>query len=231
MVRWLACLAIVASGCGRLAFDPIDGDATVEADARMLPGVCPVDARLIACYTFDGDTLDHAIHGNDAVGSAIAFVPGIDGQAVETTQASRIDLTAPNLDTTQFTVEAWVRTAGPIGAEQLVFDLDSHWAIGLVEGVVQCVGGGISRSTRLVTPGVWTHIACTHDGTDSTVWIDGQAAATVTTGSYPGGNGDAAIAGNAPINNPPAAYVGAIDRLRIWNVARTAFELCTEAGC
>jgi hypothetical protein len=230
----LASLAIGASGCGRIAFDPIAADASIDAapDARALPAVCPDDARLIACYPLDGDVLDHSAGDNDAIGSAISFVPGIDGDAVQTTVASRIDLTAPNLDTTQLTVEAWVRTGAPMPEEQLVFDHDSHWALGIIDGAVQCIiGAGSNRSTRQLTPGVWTHIACTHDGTDSTVWIDGQVAATMTTGPYPPGVGASAIAGNAPISNPQAPFVGTVDRVRVWNVARTAAELCAAAGC
>lgn len=44
------------------------------------------------------------------------------------------------------------------------------------------------------------------------------------------GTGAAALAGNAPPADTPAAYVGAIDRLRIWNVALSVAELCAAAG-
>jgi hypothetical protein len=236
MVPLLTCLAICASGCGRHAFDPIadgfvDGQRDGSLDGAVQPVACPADPQLIACYTFDNDVLDHTGNGNDAIGSAISFVPGVDGQAVSTTADSRLDLTTPNIATTRFTIEAWVRLDRSVVGDQLVFDHESHWAIGITDDAVRCVANGLVTSTRLLTPGVWAHIACTHDGTDAAVWIHGQREVTMTTGPYPTGVSVAAIAGNAPATDTPAAFLGEVDRLRIWNVARTAAELCAEAGC
>jgi hypothetical protein len=225
--------SLVICACGRIGFDPgSTGDAArPSVDAAVALATCPADPRLVACYALDGSAQDLSGHGNDAVVSAVTYVPGIDGLAIETTASSRGDLTMPALDLSRFTIEGWIRPELDSSSLQIVFDHNMRWALVIEPGLV--IGCDLQGDTVLgnaLALGVWVHVACIHDGTTMTVYRDVGVVGSRAVGPVAPGTFDAAIGGNAPPTDAPAPYVGAIDRLRIWNVALSAAELCAAAG-
>src|SRR5262245_23874381 len=109
-VQWVSLLLVCS--CGRVAFDP-------RSDPTPSDVTCPVVPSLIACFPLDGDVADHSAHGNDATASNIAFVPGVDADAVEISPASRVDVISSSLSTTRYTADAWIRPSS-ITARQSV---------------------------------------------------------------------------------------------------------------
>jgi hypothetical protein len=112
-------------------------------------------------------------------------------------------------------------------------------------GVAVEMGYGIS--TTLLTPGVWYHIAVVYDGSASTdsarlkLYIDGvQDPLNFAFGSVPSVSpvspGSRFVIGAeyntpAPVNNTSFLIVpfdGAVDELRVWNVARTEAAIVAD---
>jgi hypothetical protein len=207
--------------CGRVSFDAPTDASVVE---------CGADARLIACFDFEGDAGDRSGHGNDAIGTGVEYVTGRFGRGMRMTDTSRADLTAPSLDTTAWTFDAWIRPALPAaGAEELIFDHDMRWAIMLDESAGSLVFGCNSAVDQgfvsmSLAPDVWAHVACIDDGTTLTGYVDGVAE-VVGSGNGGGDTTIAAIGGNTPLTQEPSPYVGVVDRMRIWNAALPASEL------
>jgi hypothetical protein len=233
---------LIASACGRAGFDPIAPDEAgppardaPSPDSRPLPEVCPPDARLLACYGFDGDANDRSPGGtNHGTPSDVTFVPGVDGLAVHTTATSRIDVLSPAFALNRFTIDVWLRPDADTD-RQIVFDHDSRWAMLFDPGGIPACNlapNPLVLSASVTAPlATWAHVACTFDGTTMTVHVSGMPA-----GSEPGdpvapGTFPVAIAGNAPPSDTPAPFLGTLDRLRIWNDVLTPQELCAAAGC
>lgn len=222
-------LAVIA-GCGRIDFDPL---SSPDAAARS---ECPADPRLVACYDFEGDTSDRSGHGNDAGGAQVTYVPGITGSAIEMTSASRVDLIAPQLDLTEYTLETWVRPEPFATGEGFIMDHNARWAVTLhavsaTTFELNCYGTpGPAIATFALAAGEWVHIACTHDATSVQSYVRGSLGAMVASGPIDPGSTAAAIGGDAPANDTFNPYAGAMDRFRIWRVARTPAELGAEAS-
>lgn len=143
---------------------------------------------------------------------------------------------APELDPSGQTFEMWLRPDSlPAATTRMgVFDKDGQYGFFLQsDGSLTCTcpgAGVVPTAAGAITAGVWQHAACILDATaGQQIWIDGVlagsgaaacGASTGASGVYLGENG---TAGNDQ-------FLGAMDRLRIWSDARTAIELCTEAG-
>jgi hypothetical protein len=226
-------LLLICSGCDFVfklnAAPVVDLDAPV--DALGLDPACPADDRLMACYGFDRDTLDSSGNGNDLVPSMVEFVDGIDGQAAQMVAGSRLDRGGPTFDTLTVTVDAWIR---PDVAEThlIVFDHHDRWALEITStGSVQCATrGDIIVGVGVVSIGVWSHVACTYDGTDLAVHVDGIETGRKPSVDFPGTSTDFAIGGNAPASDPITPFFGAIDRARVWNFAMSRDEIQSAAG-
>ncbi len=90
-------------------------------------------------------------------------------------------------------------------------------------------GNQLQFTTVTAQPGQfanWTHVACTYDGSLSTIYLNGvQAAQTNVTGMLRDNQGGLRI-GNGDTSNAGAeVWNGSIDELRIWPFARTAAEI------
>jgi hypothetical protein len=199
----------------------------------MLAAACPDDSRLLACFGFEGDLVDGSPATNDAVGMGIAFVPGIDGQALHHAIGNYVELVVgADLATTRLTVDAWIRL-DDVDQRGYVIDHDARWALGIeAGGFVACQNlTDQALSTAPVLVATWTHVACTYDGATMTTHIGGVAAGAALFSSWPTGTGTVAIGSNGPFTQPPRGELrGAIDRLRIWNDVLSLEELCLAAG-
>jgi hypothetical protein len=83
----------------------------------------------------------------------------------------------------------------------------------------------------------WTHVAVVHDGTRTTLYIDGSAASTGTV-QHSTGTEDASVGGFAwlrlgwsltPAGLPSNAYTGTLDEVRIYARALSASDIATLA--
>jgi hypothetical protein len=140
----------------------------------------------------------------------------------------------PSLNPTgDLTIEAWVKLAAiPPGDCRSIAGKGYHqaWWLGLcnIGGTPTfrsyLRGDGSAYSRGEIEPGVWTHLAVTYDGTKTCHYINGelagcrsQGAPTVSPASV-----EVRIGSDEHYEFTP---VGAIDEVRIWNVARTLAQI------
>ena len=190
---------------------------------------------LIACYRFDGNLEDGSGNGQEPdVGLVAGYVAGIEGQAVALDASSEVHMAndAP-WNAPVMTLELWMRPSAIPAAGQRagLMDKDGQFGMwlyppGTPGGMLRC-GAGDLYGGGTVDPGVWTHFACTHDGTTVRLYKNGievasKAAGTGVTAS------EIAIGSNVP--GYDSRFVGDIDALRAFAVARTAAQICAAAG-
>ncbi|HYG65888.1 MAG TPA: LamG domain-containing protein, partial [Thermoanaerobaculia bacterium] len=140
----------------------------------------------------------------------------------------------PSLNPTNaFTFEAWVAISNSAASE----DCRSIAGKGYVQTwwLGQCTvlgqptlrsylkGGSSARNGGVIPRGVWTHIAVTYDGAKRRHYINGELAAEFNeTGSLPTNGEPMRIGSDVNWTNTPA---GAIDEVRLWNVARSIAQI------
>lgn len=132
-----------------------------------------------------------------------------------------------------FTFEAWVSiTQGPTGEDCRTIAGKNYlqsWWIGLcrVSGRPTLrsylKGGASARNGGEIEPGRWTHIAVVFNGTQRLHYINGELAATFPeSGPLPASGSELRIGSDVSWQFTPA---GAIDEVRLWNVARTLSQI------
>lgn len=136
----------------------------------------------------------------------------------------------------QATIEAWIKPTqfASSGNRQNIIDVDRQYALFVhSDGTLTCPMVNVLSLTTLakIPLNQWTHVACTYDGAMVTIYIDGApSAAMAGTGSL-GTNGTTGM--SLAADNPPGSgsqLVGLIDELRLMSVARTAAQICADAG-
>lgn len=238
MSRLALLVALACAACGRLDFDPLREAADAPAsDAPHVPAICSPDPTLVACWPFDGDTLDDSGHHDDATPIDVTFVAGSDGGSAVQTDAQTQLLVAESssLDPTdQLTVEAWIYMDALPSGETFLFDNDDQYGLGLDAGgnlFTEMLRGDGSAAgvTSVVTIGLgaWHHVAMRYDATTTIdILIDGAVVGTnpaigpITT---QGSNGSR-IAGDAGAATTPP-FIGRVDSVRVWSVARETGDL------
>jgi hypothetical protein len=213
-----------------------DARAADAADAQVV-GLCdPDDAALVGCFEFEDMVQDASGSGLSVTAENVGFVDGVRGRAMAGTAQSIVRLgESAALDVAAFTIEMWVRPGQlPQGTSRaMTFDNDGQYAMFvLADATVRCVGNNSTNVEQagLLTVGVWTHLACVHDGSLLRLYVNGQAS-NVASASPPvttATNGSN-IGGDSPSGGD--RFIGAIDDLRVWNRARTPAEICAAAGC
>jgi len=91
----------------------------------------------------------------------------------------------------------------------------------------------LQATTAHLTAGQWAHVACTYDGTAAAIYVDGVASTTATGGGTLGANGTTGMslaADNNPTGPDRQPLIGLIDEVRLMKVARTAAQICADAG-
>ena len=160
----------------------------------------------------------------------VTFVTGKRGMALQSDAASAIDVADSALfDVAALTIEAWIHpTQLPAAGQRMgIIDADGQYGFFLHEsGRLQCTAGGSSSQVEANVPAnQWTHVACTYDGANRRIYVNGGLISE-TTGSAinTGGTTGITIAGN----NPPGGgsrLVGMIDQVRLWSRALTDAEI------
>ncbi len=145
---------------------------------------------------------------------------GADGTYVQVPHSSSLN------PTDGFTFEAWVSVTTSGGCDSLAGkNYLQAWWIGVCGTTLRSYlhGGSSSRDGGTVPPGKWTHIAVTWDGSDRRHYINGEQVAIFPQTTAPTtSTSPLRIAGDASWQFAPS---GAIDEVRLWNVARTTQQL------
>lgn len=213
-------------------------DAGSASDA-MRSAFCLIDG-IVACFEFEGDLSDGSGNSLQTTASAVSFVPnGKVGMAMQVDDKSSATVKPTILDDVDaVTIEAWIRpTRLPDNMKTFnILDVDQQYAFTLNDdGTLTCdlhpSPGKFSTSglAGTVLTDQWTHVACTYDGINtSRIYINGAVAATHSgIGTLGKGGHGIGIAQNYPSG---AQLIGLIDQLRLLNVARSAADICTDAG-
>ena len=211
------------------------GADAASGDAGSPAAFCdPADPELVGCFRFEDTTDDAsgaALAGNAAT---VGFEQGVSGRAAVFTAASALQITeTPALDVAAVTVEMWVRPDGlPVApARAGLFDNSGQYALFVLDNArLRCSGNGEAIVDGALTVGLWTHVACVHDGQSITLYIDGLVRATGAAGAI---NLAPATGSNIGSDNPGGNddFIGRIDELRIWSRPRTPDEICAAAAC
>ena len=135
--------------------------------------------------------------------------------------------------TAAITVEAWV-SIGATGSLRTIISKDADATTrsynlsinsgGSPEFSVQTVNGLMTAaSTVPLTTGTWAHVAATYDGTNITIYVNGEQTGTVLhSGSITNNTSPLFIGKTGP---SLAFYNGSLDEVKIWSVARTASQI------
>jgi hypothetical protein len=209
--------------------------------APPAPFCDPGDVHTIACYDFDGNASDESGNHLDTTATNVSFVPGQNqvGMAMQLANNSQVSVGDSRLfDITELTIEAWIRPSQlpQINNRAGIVDVEGQYGFFLYPGtMLTCtlVGGPGSVNTPLTAIAVnrWTHVACTYDRSISTIYVDGIPIVQATSTGALATNGVTGMSIGA--NNPPGTgdrLIGLIDQVRLMDRARTAAEICADAG-
>jgi hypothetical protein len=235
-MRSVAVLVFVA-GCGRIDFDPVLAtDATADS---LSPLACNAgDLDLVACYGFEGNSLDGSSYGNHVTINSATFAPGHTGTGVHADET--VVMTAPktpSLDLIDaFTFDVWVEldAVPPAGTRSMFLDNNKQYGFSMRENTLEC--SGPSNGRLIVTAQLelarWTHVSCMFDGAMLAIFIDGVSIDTKAAAGPNATNGTKGlrIGSNGPDANfpNPDPVVGTIDDVRIWRIAKPCAVL---GGC
>lgn len=223
-------------------------DAVIDARIARL---CDADPTLRLCFSFDGPSLPASLP-NEGTAQVAATLT-----AVTRTERSPDSGAALFGATSSIHVPMHADVASILAIE-IWFRIDTMPAntarAGLVDSNVippnislflyrqdpghqlRCgLGGQTETFDAPLAIDQWSYAACTCDGTNLAVYLDG-----VLLGSRPGGCGsagalvgDGLTIGSDNTGNPAAVgdrLAGAIDGVRLWSVGLTAAQVCERAG-
>lgn len=185
--------------------------------------------NLAFCYAFDGTTNENTNALTPATLTNVTLVAGRDIQAASFVAGSAMRF-APNAIfelPANAAVEAWIKRQN-VATSGVILDDDGRFSLTIDEnGNVLCKSsGGAVLGTKAVPVEAWAHVACVVDAGTLHAYLDG-----VDVGSGPGAIGSAPTLGAAIGGNSPdgEGFLGLIDSLRVFKVARTAAEVSAAA--
>ncbi len=213
--------------------------ATPDAPPTTAP--CPADKDLMACWRFEtGDASiephDDSGNNNNGTSSGVTFVPSLAGHGLAMSFSPTASATVPDsksLDPAKaLTVEMWVfarSLPGPMARAGLLDDNNQYGLFLAPDGSVRCVIGSTTDIDLAIPTDTWTHVACTYDGQAITLYQDGRAGLGVLD---PNGIPTASTDGTGLGQNSPSGdhLDGALDDVRVWQVARDATAICGDAA-
>lgn len=213
----------------------IDAPRTDSPDSPMATPFCdPTNTTLVACWEFENTGTDGSgsIPSNTANTSTGTFATGKVGIGLVVDANSSVSVPDNgSMSPPSITIEAWVQpTQLPTGGDRMgILDNNNSYGFFIYANRLECAG--IATAAPVVPVGVWTHVACTHDGANGRIYVDGSVAAMTAVGG-PLGVGDTSgsvIGGNSPGGGAASALVGMVDQMRVWDVARTPAQICRAA--
>ncbi|MEM6645149.1 MAG: LamG-like jellyroll fold domain-containing protein, partial [Bacteroidota bacterium] len=167
----------------------------------------------------------------DAVSSTFRYALRLDGDG------DYVDLGSRNLSGSAITMEAWVNVASFPATNQIATIVGTEIStgnkailrigdFGVESNRVQFVlgfGGSDARldATLLLSANTWHHVAGVYDGNSMRIYIDGQAAGSVSQAGTFNSSGDLRIG-----QSVDGRYLnGQVDEVRIWTSARSQAEI------
>lgn len=230
--------AAAHTGLAGLAFLAFTFTAVLQLLPYAQADTCAAaPSGLVSWFRAEGDLRDNQSGAIAAKRGTVDFAPGHTGQAfVFRGGTGAVVMEArPELQLQRFTIEAWIRRDQPDKASDAegFGTIISHGAGGYLLAVTHDGRPSIGRpgETRLDGPPLiadtaWHHVAATHDGTTTVLYVDG---AKVANGS---------ITGSFQFNGPPAigalgsdnagsynAFLGLIDEVSIYSRALASDEV------
>jgi hypothetical protein len=214
----------------------VDGAADAKTTADAAPPFCdPSDATLIACYQFEGTVADGSPnHLDPNVTKNVTYGSGKVGMALVVSSTTEVDIPeSSKFGVTAVTIEAWINPS-QIPANGLrggILDCDGRYGFFLYSDAnVRCTAGG-TVAAGPIQPNRWTHVACTADGANLSVYVDGALAQSAPASQLPplGSQTGITLGGNNPPNGGDPLD-GSLDQVRLYSVARTAREICLDAA-
>ncbi|WP_447191463.1 LamG-like jellyroll fold domain-containing protein [Streptosporangium sp. G12] len=197
---------------------------------------------LVAAYGLNEGTGtvvgDASGNTNNGTATGTSWVPGRYGRALAFDGASSLVTIASSASlrpTAALTVEAWINPSGTGRHPVLVKDADGRPGYALSEsdgaeygdrppsasvntGTVRTV-----KARRGLSLNGWHHLATTYDGSRLRLYIDGELDRSVpVAGAVRAGDGPLHIGGHPAWG---AYFKGAIDEVRVYNVARTRAQI------
>ncbi len=192
------------------------------------------DATLLACFRFNGNFDDESGAPNFVTNSGLSLVAGMEGQAADFQVSGTSSLyiaDAPHWDVTEFTAELWVSLRSyPTNSPRMgLFDSDGRYGLFIYPSdEVRCTRGDSVVKWTGLKLNTWTHVACVLDADVLRLYINGnqvaEAGGAVPPAPFDGIN---ALGSNAPSGD---SIDGIIDNFRVWNVPRSAKQICEAAG-
>lgn len=214
--------------------DPLD-DGDMMVDMSTTAPFCDSagDPTLVGCWEFEQTANDASGDGNNATATNVTYATGKVGQAV-VLQANSLLVVGDraSLEPVHLSVEAWVKPAMTPPASPGrwgIIDSDGAYGIFVTNTNILCTFNGSLTVNTVLAVGVWTHIACTTDGSTVRMYIDGIPAPTTAAGAplTTGNNQGVVLAGNSPNGD---TFVGAVDQFRVFDEARTQAQICEATG-
>ncbi len=135
--------------------------------------------------------------------------------------------------TQSFTVEAWVKPTGGVWVaavskfvhtasnEGYSLEIFSDNKVSLLYGN-NWSDWNATTSTTALTPGVWSHIAATYDGSTVKIYINGNLSESAAWTDGVTDSGTSLLIGS---RSGTTFFLGQMDEVRVWTVARTAAQL------
>jgi hypothetical protein len=253
-----AALALIVTACSFDPSGQPNGPGSIDAtpgtpDARIVPDAppgtpdapptaapCPTDPDLVACWRFESndasiEPLDDTPNANDGTSSGVTFIASLAGHGLAMSFSPNASAMVPqtaSLDPAALTVEMWVyaRSLPPSNGRAGLLDNNGNYGLFLApDGTVRCVIGSVTDISLAIPTAQWTHVACTYDGSKITLYQDGVAGGSVSDafGVPTTGTGGVGIGQNAPSDDH---LDGALDDVRVWQVARGKKDLCIDAA-
>ena len=221
-----------------LGFDThVPADVGMPADLAVVP-----DPALRAFYSFEegsGTTVgDQSGYGNNGT-TLGTFIAGKVGGGMRTSGLNNV-VTVPHSSSlafsgSEFSLEGWVRPA-------TVSSGSSNWRWVVQKFVTTPGGYGLFVSGNPVTQvcmstynlpqycanasipnGTWAHVAAVSVGTTWRLYLNGEQVGSQS------GHGANLVLGTSPVTLGLSSFLD-LDEVQIWSRARTAAELCTDAG-
>ncbi len=228
---------------------PFDGSGSGDADGNGCPALGEINDGLVAYYPFNGNANDESPYANNGTVSGAVLAAdrfGKPDSAYQFDGASAYILApdAPQQHVAAVTVSAWVRAidAGSSGwcqEPQIVFKRNSrssnfegftlrlsggspsYGVVGVASAGGQQVGVAGSSAVEV---GRWVHLVLAADGSNVSLFQDGQLAVTVATG-FPLDIGDRPLAIGFTNEWCGGHFNGVIDDIRMYNRVLTACEI------
>lgn len=191
------------------------------------------DVDLRGCYDFseiaDGVLADLSMYGNDAEVGDVGVEVGPFGDAARPSARARISIPDDeSLDVVgPASWEAWVNLdslpeTGRVG----IIDNDGQYSMiySSIQGM-RCNAGAVSALAPNIPVREWVHVACTYDGSEISIWLNGELEDS-TDGGFSIGTINlmpVSLGDTSPFFNE--TMDGLIGGVRFWSVVRTEAEL------